>query len=112
MIAGAPAFAMDVSEPIELTEEEDINAAAEVLSNLEALGDKVSACADSEQAADECICQNPEELNALQEAYDNAIITYPEWEGASVEFQFSEEHGSGALSFKNIAENLESVSCN
>jgi len=112
--ARIPIQKVDEPPPIELTAQEDVNAARDLQDTLSALSEKVTACVKAGKPPESCRCGYPHELNRLGSGYDLLIKDHPDWKDRTLSFRYNGKDGksvSGLLALRTLRRQRETLTC-
>ncbi len=99
---------------IEVTAAKDVASLRAIDGALSSLSEKVTACAKTGRALEECQCSDPQDLTRLRRGYETLITQHPEWKDKLLFYNYLNEEGrnvSGTLVLQALRRQLEALKC-
>jgi hypothetical protein len=113
-IAGTAEQSATPLPTIEVTAAKDVASVRAIDSALAGFSEKVTACAKTGRALEDCQCSDPQDLTRLRRGYEALIKQHPEWKDKLLSYRYLNEEGrnvSGTLVLQTLRRQLEALKC-
>ena len=114
IIAGTPGQSAAPLPTIEVTAAKDVASVRAIDDALSAFSERVTTCAKTGRALNECQCVDPEDLTRLTRGYETLIKEHPEWKDKLLSYHYLNKEGrnvSGTLVLQTLRRQLEALKC-